>query len=294
MVYKVICIDGGGTKGIFSFEILKRLKACEIKVDLIVGVSVGAVVGAMYASGCLDKYTDDDVVCMAKSIFPPDLPSSSLLFKTKYNGVAKLEVLKKMFGNATFNSTAGGCLNIHMVVPVESSDCEPIFLDSRNGAHNSLMLYDVLNATTAVPLLFPPVNLLNKVCFDGGTITSSPLTLAYLYALKLGMTVDVIRVISIGTVVAPLIEGGVHKSDSSFGLVKLAVSTMPRKLLLRGGNVFNDMVASILGDNLIVIKTIVNNVVSDVDGPTLMHFKQLADEFWKKEANLEAIKTFNL
>ncbi|RZL14582.1 MAG: patatin, partial [Hymenobacter sp.] len=46
-----LVLSGGGAKGLAHVGVLKELEKNHIPIDYIVGTSMGAVVGAMYASG---------------------------------------------------------------------------------------------------------------------------------------------------------------------------------------------------------------------------------------------------
>jgi NTE family protein len=47
----VLVLSGGGAKGIAHIGVLLALDSVGIRPDLIVGTSMGAIVGGMYASG---------------------------------------------------------------------------------------------------------------------------------------------------------------------------------------------------------------------------------------------------
>ena len=46
-----LALSGGGAKGIAHLGVLKALEENNIKVDVISGVSMGGVIGALYADG---------------------------------------------------------------------------------------------------------------------------------------------------------------------------------------------------------------------------------------------------
>jgi predicted acylesterase/phospholipase RssA len=54
----ILSCDGGGAKGMFQALILSKLKEYGIKFDLIIGVSIGAMNGILYAQ---DTYNNKDV-----------------------------------------------------------------------------------------------------------------------------------------------------------------------------------------------------------------------------------------
>ena len=52
-----LVLSGGGASGMAHVGVLKALEENQIKVDYIVGTSVGALIGGLYASG----YSPDEI-----------------------------------------------------------------------------------------------------------------------------------------------------------------------------------------------------------------------------------------
>ncbi|MDP2363813.1 MAG: patatin-like phospholipase family protein, partial [Ignavibacteria bacterium] len=46
-----IVLSGGGARGLSQIGVLKALEEAGIKADIIIGTSMGSIVGGMYASG---------------------------------------------------------------------------------------------------------------------------------------------------------------------------------------------------------------------------------------------------
>ena len=46
-----LVLSGGGARGFAHVGVLKALEAAQVPVDLIVGTSMGAIIGGLYASG---------------------------------------------------------------------------------------------------------------------------------------------------------------------------------------------------------------------------------------------------
>src|SRR5919205_34809 len=59
-----LVLSGGGAKGIAHIGVLRVLDSLRIRPDLIVGTSMGAVVGALYASG----YTGHELDSLARVV----------------------------------------------------------------------------------------------------------------------------------------------------------------------------------------------------------------------------------
>ena len=51
-----LALGGGAARGWAHVGVIEALEDCGIKVDLVAGTSIGALVGSVYASGTLDSF----------------------------------------------------------------------------------------------------------------------------------------------------------------------------------------------------------------------------------------------
>jgi len=56
-----VALSGGGVKGLAHIGLLKKLDALQIKPDFIAGTSMGAIIGALYATGMSGQDIEDRV-----------------------------------------------------------------------------------------------------------------------------------------------------------------------------------------------------------------------------------------
>lgn len=68
-----IALSGGGSRGLSQIGILKALEKGNIPIDIIVGTSMGSVIGGLYSAG----YSIDDIDSIAKNTDWDDLLASS-------------------------------------------------------------------------------------------------------------------------------------------------------------------------------------------------------------------------
>lgn len=69
-----LVLSGGGAKGFAHLGVLKVLEEEKIPIDIIVGTSIGSIVGGLYAIG----YSADDIIDLAKKSNWPELLSDYL------------------------------------------------------------------------------------------------------------------------------------------------------------------------------------------------------------------------
>ncbi|MDO9202194.1 MAG: patatin-like phospholipase family protein, partial [Hydrogenophaga sp.] len=60
-----LVLSGGGARGFAHVGVLKALEAAQVPVDLIVGTSMGAIVGGLYASGMSADELEREILAVA-------------------------------------------------------------------------------------------------------------------------------------------------------------------------------------------------------------------------------------
>ena len=165
MTKYVLSLDGGGVRGlatsVFLYELEKKIgKPLSSKFDLVVGTSTGGIMALIISvleiegPRLLEIYSEKNL----KKIFTR---SFSSLFRTKYNGQKKLEVMSER-------------------------------------DHPEVSVADIAAATSAAPTYFPAVQIEDNWYVDGAVSTNNPALIALTEAEKL-YPEDEIKVFSIGT-----------------------------------------------------------------------------------------------
>lgn len=165
----VVVLGGGGARGLSHIGTLRVLEEEGIPVDEVVGVSVGALIGALYAAGLSvdeiekmagevgwDKLTDYSKFAMLKLILTDELLSSDRMEKyfDKHIG-------KKTFAelNLPFACVATDIRTGERVVFREG----PVAIAAR--------------ASATIPALFSPVEYRQRLLVDGGLVDNLPIDL---------------------------------------------------------------------------------------------------------------------
>lgn len=198
-----VVLSGGGAKGLAHIGVLKALEEYEIPVDYIVGTSMGAIVGGLYASG----YSPDSIAKIVSSekfrrwstgavddkyayYFKQQDPNASWItikfnyddvtgrIKTKLpmNMVSPYEMdfnLLELFGSASAVSKYN--FN-NLFVPFR---CVASNIDSNRAVILSNgQLGTAIRASMTFPFYFKPIEVNGQLLFDGGMYNNFPADVA--------------------------------------------------------------------------------------------------------------------
>ena len=166
---RVLVLDGGGVRGLIQTEVLKQLeektgKRCFELFDLIVGTSVGAIQGALLASGKLSANEISDV--MAHTI--PLMFKRRILRWPRYSRKELEKVFSEKLG---VNFLMSNCQTKYICTSVNMVDGRTHFFKSWEDKDGQELLLDVVNRSYAAPLYFGAIvdDKHKSVWLDGGT-----------------------------------------------------------------------------------------------------------------------------
>lgn len=158
-----LVLGGGGSRGIAHVGVLDVLTRENIPIDFIVGTSMGAIVGAYFAAG-FDPQQIGERIAELQGVGNFGMH----VFSAKGRQQKMATVLAKDFDEYTFAD-----LQIPLVVTaVDMLSGKEIVLE--NGP-----LIPALLASSAVPAVFPPVEIDGMQLADGGVIDSVATCVAY-------------------------------------------------------------------------------------------------------------------
>lgn len=172
-----IALGSGGSKGIAHIAVLDFLKSEGVPVDMIAGSSIGAVVGALFSAGAMERYRSDLLNMDWKemlSLVDPVYPRMGLIEGKK---------LRAFLAKYIPESTKLEELPVPLSV---------VATDYRTGlpvVFTKGSVLDALRASISIPGVFTPVKHGDTLLIDGGV--SSPLPLAELARMKPGLTIAV-------------------------------------------------------------------------------------------------------
>lgn len=187
-----LVLSGGGAKGLAHIGTLKVIDSLGIRIDYVAGTSMGAIIGALYASGYTGKQLDS-IFKRAdfENIINDNLPRASKTFYERENSEKYLIVLPfnnfkiKLPSALSKGQNAFGMLSkltLH-VKDIENFDELPIpfFCVATNIETGKAVILDKGNLAQAVmasgafPSLFQPVIIDDQILVDGGVVNNYPI-----------------------------------------------------------------------------------------------------------------------
>lgn len=158
-----LVLGGGGGRGGAHLGVLAALEPLGLPVDLIVGTSIGGVIGVLVAAG--NRADDIAAILDGRSLWDVvdrDPRGLGLLGNRRLRAI-----LHAALGERTFADLAIPCA----VVATDLVRGRQVILD-----HGPLV--EALLATTALPGLFPPVERAGMLLADGGIVNNLPIDIA--------------------------------------------------------------------------------------------------------------------
>jgi NTE family protein len=162
-----LVLGGGALKGLAHIGAWRALGEAGVEVAGIVGTSIGALVGAMAASGVHWK----DMRSLARSLRRTDIARvnrRTMLF----NGIRQPSVFRGDTLRAYYEGIlpAGGWGAMELPLLVNAVDLATGRTEWFGaGGRTDVRLVDALCASSALPVLYPPVEIGGRVFVDGGT-----------------------------------------------------------------------------------------------------------------------------
>jgi len=152
---------GGGAKGFAHLGVLEALSEAGIEFDVVAGTSIGALIGAVYVSGNLDKLKR-----FATNIGITDIPF--LLGPTwPKGGVFSGNYVEKLVDEFIHLENIEDLKKPFAAVCVDLNKAEVVTFTKGN-------IKRAIRASTSIPGLFKPVIFEDKLLVDGGVLESVP------------------------------------------------------------------------------------------------------------------------
>lgn len=155
-----LVLSGGGARGFYHIGVIKALQELGIKIDRVSGTSIGAIIGAIYAS---DPETDFEE--LLKEIDFVKIYSKILAYIKNQKNSDLEKLLKKYIKARTFEDFkipfTFNAVDINAASEVIFSKGE---------------VFPAIFSSMSIPAIFPPVKMDEKFLVDGGVINNTPIS----------------------------------------------------------------------------------------------------------------------
>jgi NTE family protein len=186
-----LVLSGGGAKGLAHIGVLKVIEEAGVRIDYIGGTSMGAIVGALYASGYSAHQLDsifkaidfsmliqDEIPRRAKTFYERDDSEKYALtlpfdkFEVSFpKGISKGQNLYNLLSKLTSHV---GEIDDFNELPIPFFCIATNIESGKEVTLNSGYLAKAITASGAIPTLFSPVQINDSIYVDGGVSNNYP------------------------------------------------------------------------------------------------------------------------
>lgn len=193
--FRILSIDGGGIKGIYSAALLSKLEDLTQKkvtdcFDLITGTSTGGLIAILLGAGYSPKEIVEFYQQNAKFIFPSENKQNlidKISGKPKFDNQNLKKILQEYLGDKKLGES---CVNL-CIPAIDADNEEPIIFKTGHSAKYvrdpGIPMYEIALATSAAPTYLPKykVEHINRNAVDGGLSANNPSLIGVIEALLL-------------------------------------------------------------------------------------------------------------
>lgn len=178
-----LVLGGGAARGFAHVGVLRVLEEARIPVELVVGTSVGALVGALYADG----YDARELEHLARDLDRDDFFDFGIAPALFGTGLAKGERLEAWMTDHLRTLRIEQLELPFAAVATDLGDGSVVVLDRGEVAR-------AVRASSAIPGVFEPVELGGRLLVDGGVVANLPVKVARDLGADVIVAVDVTEV----------------------------------------------------------------------------------------------------
>lgn len=172
-----ICLGGGMARGFTHIGVLKSLHRNGIRPSIVTGTSIGAVVGGCYLAGKLDEFEEWALSLTRFNIF------SYLDFRVRSAGLIGGARLEKLLEEHFQDLKIEDLPVPFIAIAADLVTGHEVWL--RKGD-----LTDAMRASFALPGVFPPVKINDRLLIDGALVNPVPVAPAQAMGARITIAVD--------------------------------------------------------------------------------------------------------
>lgn len=237
--FKILSIDGGGIKGLYSASILASLelktgKSISDHFDMICGTSTGGLIAIGLANGMSAKTLVDLYMTKGSLIFPTSNNRFVRSFQNSYKSLRQIffsnkhsvKPLKRILEDLFEGKTMSDANNLLCIPSFNLTNGQPkVFKKSGSQTEhfvdNTIKLVDIALATSAAPSYYPIHEHNNFLYTDGGVWANNPSLCGLLEAIDYyvgeGKEFDDFSILSISSITTQ--NGWISTSNKSKSII---------------------------------------------------------------------------
>ena len=198
----ILVLSGGGARGLAQLGVIKAFEKFDVPFDMIVGTSMGSIVGGLYAAGYSTKQLDSIVSAInwtevfslqerdRKELFVDQkITEDRALFALRFDGFTPILPTALNTGQRVSNLLNLLVLNApihvnnknfdHLLYPYRAV-CTDL-VSGKTVILQSGSLNQAMRASSSVSLLLSPVKIDSLLLVDGGLVANVPVKVAHQY-----------------------------------------------------------------------------------------------------------------
>ncbi|MEO0096379.1 MAG: patatin-like phospholipase family protein [candidate division WOR-3 bacterium] len=176
-----LVLGGGAAKGYAHIGVIKFLEELNIKPDIVVGASMGSLIGGFYAKGFTAQKMEEIALQIDKKK-KKELFRFQLSKKGFINGKNIVKFLKPYLGNTKVEDLPLK----YAAVATDIEDNAEIVIDRGD-------LIQAIRSSIAIPIVFTPNKYSGRILIDGGFINPVPVDVAIYLGAKKIIAVNVLQ-----------------------------------------------------------------------------------------------------
>jgi len=157
-----LVLSSGGARGLAHIGVIRELEKQGFEISSIAGSSIGSVIGAVYAMGKLDEYTEWVKGLTKKEVW--DLLDLTISFKGIFKGERVFETMRTFIPDMNIED-----------LPIPFAAVASDIFNEQQMVFTKGSVYDAMRASIAIPALFTPVKKKEVFLVDGGILNPVPI-----------------------------------------------------------------------------------------------------------------------
>lgn len=204
-----LVLSGGGARGFAHIPIIEAIERHNIPIDMVVGTSMGALVGGLYAAGysphdmieLIDSYDMVELFAVAPAPFQKPILSSFADYRDnimnlsfdkrglgRVSGLIGDQKILEMLNSSLINASAITNFN-HLPIPFRCVGTN--LVTGEEIVFSSGSLSQSIRASISIPGIFTPAIINDKLVIDGGLVNNLPIDIAKEMGADIIIAVDV-------------------------------------------------------------------------------------------------------